>query len=236
MHHLVLSAFEQKSSQPPPPPPFFFFFFVCVCVCALNLLRMNQKQKGGGGGGGGGNCFCHTSAIHTGLPYWWLGNEWSRDVHPGERPLGAMTGTETREGAREGRGLWRRSLRPRGQLTLSGSRGHSREDGAGREGHWADVEHVLPGPTPDSKHWFTTSFLGGRCRKAMLGVWPRSCLLSLTQTTHEFAGSEWSFWKLTLCHLWVCIIMYMYVYVLACNGTSQLTHLDSLCPRTALYK
>ena len=25
----------------------------------------------------------------------------------------------------------------------------------------------------DSKHWFTTSFLGGRCRKAMLGVWER---------------------------------------------------------------
>ena len=25
----------------------------------------------------------------------------------------------------------------------------------------------------NSKHWFTTSFLGGRCRKAMLGV----CLL-----------------------------------------------------------
>ena len=24
---------------------------------------------------------------------------------------------------------------------------------------------------PNSKHWFTTSFLGGRCRKAMLGVW-----------------------------------------------------------------
>ena len=23
---------------------------------------------------------------------------------------------------------------------------------------------------PKSKHWFTTSFLGGRCRKAMLGV------------------------------------------------------------------
>ena len=23
---------------------------------------------------------------------------------------------------------------------------------------------------PNSKHWFTTSFLGGRCRKAMLGV------------------------------------------------------------------
>ena len=28
-------------------------------------------------------------------------------------------------------------------------------------------------PTPNSKHWFTTSFLqGGRCRKAVLGVCP----------------------------------------------------------------
>ena len=50
-------------------------------------------------------CFCHTSATHTGLPYWWLGSEWSRDIHPGERPLGAMTGTETKEGARKGREL-----------------------------------------------------------------------------------------------------------------------------------
>lgn len=35
----------------------------------------------------------------------WLGSEWSRDVHPGKRLLGAMTGTEMREGAQEGRGL-----------------------------------------------------------------------------------------------------------------------------------
>ena len=28
---------------------------------------------------------------------------------------------------------------------------------------------------PNSKHWFTTSFPGGRCRKAMLGVCNRSC-------------------------------------------------------------
>ena len=27
-----------------------------------------------------------------------------------------------------------------------------------------------PNSDPDSKDWFTTSFLGGRCRKAMLGV------------------------------------------------------------------
>ena len=27
----------------------------------------------------------------------------------------------------------------------------------------------------DSKHWFTTSFLGGRCRKAMLGVCLQRC-------------------------------------------------------------
>ena len=33
---------------------------------------------------------------------------------------------------------------------------------------------VWTGPSSNSKHWFTTSFLhffGGRCRKAMLGAW-----------------------------------------------------------------
>ena len=32
------------------------------------------------------------------------------------------------------------------------------------------------GPGPNSKHWFATSFLGGSCRKAMLGVWSRTRL------------------------------------------------------------
>ena len=35
---------------------------------------------------------------------------------------------------------------------------------------------ALRGFGPKSKHWFTTSFLGGRCRKAMLRVWVCSCL------------------------------------------------------------
>ena len=30
--------------------------------------------------------------------------------------------------------------------------------------------------TSNSKHRFTTSFLGGRCRKAVLGVWPYLCI------------------------------------------------------------
>ena len=29
-------------------------------------------------------------------------------------------------------------------------------------------------PDTNSKHWFTTSFLGGRCGKSLLGVWTRS--------------------------------------------------------------
>ena len=36
----------------------------------------------------------------------------------------------------------------------------------------------------NSKHWFTTSFLQGRCRKAMLGVWEQvSNLVFYTQST-----------------------------------------------------
>ena len=45
----------------------------------------------------------------------------------------------------------------------------------------AETLHALQSANPrraaNSKHWFTTSFLqGGRCRKAMLGVWA-SCRL-----------------------------------------------------------
>ena len=35
---------------------------------------------------------------------------------------------------------------------------------------------------PNSKHWFTTSFFGGRCRKAMLGVCLRPCALQTPST------------------------------------------------------
>ena len=41
------------------------------------------------------------------------------------------------------------------------------------------------GDHPNSKHWFTTSFLGGRCRKAVLGVWG-----SHTHT-HIYAAVHW---------------------------------------------
>ena len=36
---------------------------------------------------------------------------------------------------------------------------------------WRKVPESCARLYPNSKHWFTTSFLGGRCRKAMLGVW-----------------------------------------------------------------
>jgi len=62
---------------------------------------------------------------------------------------------------------------------------------------------LLPQPYqyPNSKHWFTTSFLGGRCRKAMLGVWsvPRLRALVydiLPSTTAVFSYAIGS-WKLS---------------------------------------
>ena len=39
-------------------------------------------------------------------------------------------------------------------------------------GHWTSPLSVwYITPRTNSKHWFATSFLGGRCRKAMHGVW-----------------------------------------------------------------
>ena len=50
----------------------------------------------------------------------------------------------------------------RGQVTVAFTHG----GGGGGLGDWEGVLVDLP----DSRHWFTSSFLGGRCRKAMLGV------------------------------------------------------------------
>ena len=54
------------------------------------------------------------------------------------------------------------------KLRLHVSEHETEGGGEGGGGGWVGVR----GGEPNFKHWFTTSFLpGGRCRKAMLGVW-----------------------------------------------------------------
>ena len=44
---------------------------------------------------------------------------------------------------------------------------------------------------PNSKHWFTTSFLQGRCRKAMLGVYGQCRVIaSLNKVGAELQNKE----------------------------------------------
>ena len=48
----------------------------------------------------------------------------------------------------------------------------------------------------NSKHWFTTSFLGGRCRKVMLGVWDKQSVDS-----PEYRHFQTEPWRST----WRCV-------------------------------
>ena len=64
------------------------------------------------------------------------------------------------------------------RLIWNGERGGSGGDEQLVEVLWpAKTEEVITPSEPNSKPWFTTSFLGERCRKAMLGVCVRNCVL-----------------------------------------------------------
>ena len=48
---------------------------------------------------------------------------------------------------------------------------HCRKSGAAAANISVSAQTFQARSVTNSKHWFTTSFLGGRRRKAMLGVW-----------------------------------------------------------------
>ena len=64
--------------------------------------------------------------------------------------------------------------------------------------HWLPVTHCIQykisSVCPHSKYWFTTSFLGGRCRKVMLGVcclpWPYTPTRQLRSAPTETFGER----------------------------------------------
>ena len=73
----------------------------------------------------------------------------------------------------------------------------SKERGRFWLGHTTGVKSytAYSGRDANSKHWFTTSFLqGGRCRKAVLGVWPWRW--HCWQRVHVAAGQSWSLLRL----------------------------------------